>query len=92
MSRLAGPALAAAVFHAVVLAAYVAAFHGDLSSLVCVRASDWDKRLTSLSAPASSATGTMASSITPSPALPGAAMISASMHPSFARRASSIRP
>ena len=36
MSRLAGPALAAAVFHAVVLAAYVAAFHGDLSSLVCV--------------------------------------------------------
>ncbi len=32
----AGPILAAAAFHAAVLAAYVAAFHGDLSSLVCV--------------------------------------------------------
>jgi hypothetical protein len=29
------PALAALVFHAIVLVAYVAAFHGDLSSLVC---------------------------------------------------------
>lgn len=36
MLRLVGPALAAAVFHAAVLAAYVAAFHGDLSALVCV--------------------------------------------------------
>jgi hypothetical protein len=36
MSRLVGPALAAAAFHAIVLAAYVAAFHGDLSALVCV--------------------------------------------------------
>ncbi|HTU92057.1 MAG TPA: hypothetical protein VMF69_18380 [Gemmataceae bacterium] len=36
MFRLVGPALAAAVFHAVMLAAYVAAFHGDLSALVCV--------------------------------------------------------
>jgi len=36
MLRLIGPALAAAAFHAVVLAAYVAAFHGDLSALVCV--------------------------------------------------------
>ncbi len=36
MFRLIGPALAAATFHAAVLAAYVAAFHGDLSALVCV--------------------------------------------------------
>jgi hypothetical protein len=36
MLRLIGPALAAAAFHAVVMIAYVAAFHGDLSSLVCV--------------------------------------------------------
>jgi hypothetical protein len=36
MSRLAGPALVAAAFHAIVVVAYVAAFHGDLSSLVCV--------------------------------------------------------
>src|SRR5579871_4129202 len=36
MLRLAGPALAAAVLHAGILAGYVAAFHGDLSALVCV--------------------------------------------------------
>jgi hypothetical protein len=36
MRRLVGPALAVAVFHAAVLALYVAAFHGDLSALVCV--------------------------------------------------------
>jgi hypothetical protein len=36
MHRLAGPVLAAVAFHVAVLAAYVAAFHGDLSSLVCV--------------------------------------------------------
>jgi hypothetical protein len=36
MHRLAGPILAAALFHAGVMAAYVAAFHGDLSALVCV--------------------------------------------------------
>ncbi len=36
MRRLVGPALAAAAFHAALLAAYVAAFHGDLSALVCV--------------------------------------------------------
>jgi hypothetical protein len=36
MSRLIGPALAAAVFHVAVLIAYAAAFHGDLSALVCV--------------------------------------------------------
>jgi hypothetical protein len=35
MRRLVGPALAAAAFHVAVLAFYVAAFHGDLSSLVC---------------------------------------------------------
>jgi hypothetical protein len=38
MLRLAAPALAAAALHAVVLAAYAAAFHGDLSALVCVAA------------------------------------------------------
>jgi hypothetical protein len=32
----AGPIIVAAMFHVAVLAAYVAAFHGDLSSLVCV--------------------------------------------------------
>jgi hypothetical protein len=36
MLRLVGPALVAALFHTAVLAAYVAAFHGDLSALVCV--------------------------------------------------------
>jgi hypothetical protein len=36
MSRLLGPTLAATAFHAAVLAAYVAAFHGDPSSLACV--------------------------------------------------------
>jgi hypothetical protein len=36
MSRLLGPALVAAAVHALVLAAYVAAFHGDPSALVCV--------------------------------------------------------
>jgi len=36
MLRLVGPALAAAVLHAGILAGYVAAFHGDLSALVCV--------------------------------------------------------
>jgi hypothetical protein len=36
MRRLVGPALTAAAFHAVVLATYVAAFHCDLSALVCV--------------------------------------------------------
>src|SRR5579871_2567628 len=36
MLRLAGPSLIAIAIHAVVLIAYVAAFHGDLSALVCV--------------------------------------------------------
>jgi hypothetical protein len=36
MSRLVGPAVVAAAFHAVVLVTYVAAFHGDSSALVCV--------------------------------------------------------
>jgi hypothetical protein len=36
MLRLIGPAFAATAFHAAVLAAYVAAFHGDVSALVCV--------------------------------------------------------
>lgn len=36
MPRLVGPILVAAAVHAALLAAYVAAFHGDLSALVCV--------------------------------------------------------
>ncbi|MHB1425990.1 MAG: hypothetical protein ACYC3I_22735 [Gemmataceae bacterium] len=36
MLRLVGAGLAAAVLHAVVLAGYVAAYHGDLAALVCV--------------------------------------------------------
>ncbi len=36
MRRLVGPIVVAAAFHAGVIAAYVAAFHGDLSALVCV--------------------------------------------------------
>jgi hypothetical protein len=36
MRRLIGPVVVAAVFHVALLAAYVAAFHGDLSALVCV--------------------------------------------------------
>src|SRR5215469_10972811 len=36
MNRLAGPVLAVVAFHAAVLTAYVAAFDGDLSALVCV--------------------------------------------------------
>lgn len=36
MLRLVGPSLTAAAFHGAVLITYIAAFHGDLSSLVCV--------------------------------------------------------